>query len=152
MATSAFPTIIANIVSGLQAYEPLADVRVFDGPEIDEAWSGSSIAIGHNGTEDGDLEAGTIRNSYDQLGAKRMFEDGSINCALWAYNGDTSIAQCRVLAYDILSKVDTFIRLDPSFSGACLYAGLEYSNPTYRQTNAGAVVIVNFTIAYRART
>ena len=152
MATAAFPSVIANIVSTLQAYAPLSDVRVYDGPEIDEAWSGSSIAIGHDGSEDGDLEAASVRNTYDQIGAKRMFEDGVINCAVWAYNGDTSIAQCRVLAYDILSKVDTVIRLDPSFSGACLYSGLEYSNPTYRQTNAGAVVIVNFTIAYRART
>jgi len=152
MTTAAFPTLITNIITALRADSTLSGVRIYDGPEIDEAWTGSAIAIGHDGNDDGDLEAATIRNSYDQLGAKRMFEDGTINCSLWAWNGDTNITTLRGLAYDLLSKVDTVIRLDPSFSSACLYSGLENHNPTYRQTNGGGVVIINFTIAYRART
>jgi len=152
MATAAFPTLITNNIAALKADANLAGVRIYDGPEIDEAWNGSSIAIGHDGTDDGDIEAATIRNSYDQLGAKKMFEDGTVNCSLWAWDGDTNITTLRGLAYQLLSKVDTVIRLDPSFSGACLYSGLESNNPAYRQTNAGAVVIINFTIAYRART
>lgn len=152
MTTVAFPTLVANIITAFRAASSLSDVRIFDGIEIDESYPGDAIAVGHDGSEDGDLVAASIRNSYDQLGAKRMFEDGTINCSMWATNGNTDLTSLRVRAYEILSKVDTVIRLDPSFSGACLYSGLEYHNPTYRQTNAGAAVIINFTIAYRART
>jgi hypothetical protein len=152
MATAAFPTLIANIITALQGAASLSTVRIFDGPEIDETYPGDAIAVGHDGNDDGDLQAATIRNSYDQLGAKRMFEDGTINCSLWAWDGTTDLTARRVRVYQILSAVDTVIRLDPSFSGACLYSGLENHSPTYRQTNAGAVVIINFTIAYRART
>jgi hypothetical protein len=152
MATAAFPTLIANIITALGSASSLTDVRIFDGIEIDDTYPGNAIAVGHDGSDDGDLVAGSARNSYDQLGAKKMFEDGTINCSLWSVDGTTDITSRRVRAYELLSAVDTVIRLDPSFSGACLYSGLEYHNPTYRQTNAGAAVIINFTIAYRART
>jgi len=152
MTTAAFPTLVSNIITALSGASSLSSVRIFDGPEIDETYPGDAIAVGHDGSEDGDVSVATIRNSYDQLGAKKMFEDGIINCSLWAWDGTSDLASRRVRAYEILSAVDTVIRLDPSFSSACLYSGLEYHNPTYRQTNAGAVVIINFTIAYRART
>jgi hypothetical protein len=152
MATAAFPTLIANIITALNGATSLSGVRIFDGPEIDETYPGDAIAVGHDGSEDGDLQANIVRNSYDQLGAKKMFEDGVINCSLWAWDGTADLTSRRVRAYAILSAVDTVIRLDPSFSGACLYSGLENHSANYRQTNAGAVVIINFTIAYRART
>lgn len=152
MTTVAFPVLVDNIIAAFRAATSLSDVRIFDGIEIDESYPGDAIAVGHDGSDDGDLMAASIRNSYDQLGAKRMFEDGTINCSMWATSGNTNLTTLRVRAYEILSAVDTVIRLDPSFSGACLYSGLEYHTPTYRQTNAGAAVIINFTIAYRART
>lgn len=152
MTVAAFPTLVANIITAFKGASSLSGVRIFDGIEIDETYPGNAICVGHDGSEDGDLIAGSSRNSYDQLGAKRMFEDGTINCSLWSVDGTTDITSRRIKAYELLSAVDTVIRLDPSFSGACLYSGLEYHNPTYRQTNAGAAVIINFTIAYRART
>lgn len=152
MTVAAFPTLVANIITAFKGASSLTDVRIFDGIEIDETYPGNAICVGHDGSEDGDLVAGSSRNSYDQLGAKRMFEDGTVNCSLWSVDGTTDITSRRIKAYELLSAVDTVIRLDPSFSGACLYSGLEYHNPTYRQTNAGAAVIINFTIAYRART
>lgn len=152
MTVAAFPQIITNIVTTLRSSGTLTNVRIYDGPEIDEGWTGNAIAIGHDGSEDGDLQAATMRNSYDQLGAKKMFEDGQINCTMWAWNGDTNLAALRPLAFDLLSKVDSIIRIDPSFQGSCLYSGLENHTASYRQTNAGAVVIINFTIVYRART
>ena len=152
MTVAAFPTLVANIITAFKGASSLTDVRIFDGIEIDETYPGNAICVGHDGSEDGDLQAMSARNSYDQLGAKKMFEDGVINCSLWAWDGTTDLTARRVRAYAILSAVDTVIRLDPSFSSACLYSGLENHSAVYRQTNAGAVVIINFTIAYRART
>lgn len=152
MATAAFPTLVANIITALKAAQSLADVVVYDGIQIDESFPGDFIAIGHDGSEEGEVLAVDINQSYDQLGAKKMFEDGRINCVLVANDGDNDVTARRVRAFAILSAVDTVIRTDPSFSGACLYSGLENHSAQYRLTNAGSAVVITFTIAYRART
>lgn len=152
MASTAFPTLVTNIVTAFKAAASLSDVVIYDGIEIDETFPGDFIAVGHNGAEEGDVEAVSIRQEYDQLGAKKMFEDGLINCVLVTNDGTSDIAARRTRAFAILSAVDTVIRTDPSFSSACLYSGIETHSTEYRLTNAGSAVVINFTIAYRART
>ena len=152
MATTAFPTLVANIITAFKAAPSLADVVIYDGIEIDETFPGDFIAVGHDGSDEGDVQAVDIRQSYDQLGAKKMFEDGLINCVLVTQDGTSDITARRVRAFALLSAVDTVIRTDPSFSSACLYSGLENHATQYRLTNAGAAVVITFTIAYRART
>ena len=152
MATAAFPTVVTSLIGALQAAQSLAGVRVFDGPEIDQSYPGDAIIVGDDGGEGDEMTAGSVRNTYDTIGAKRMFEDGTINCVLFSWTGGTNIADRRVRAYELLSAVDTVIRTDPAVASSCLWAGLESSTPTYRQTDAGAVVVIPFTVAYRART
>jgi len=152
MAITALPNLITAIVAALKASSGLSDVTIYDGIEIDSSDPVNWISIGHDGSDDGQVVAANVRNEYKALGAKSMFEDGSINCTLSAWTGDTDLSTCRTSAYDLLSKIDTVIRLDPSFSGAVLYSGLENHTPTYLQTNQGAAVQINFTISYRART
>ena len=152
MATTAFPNLIDAIVTALRAAQSLSGVTIYDGIEIDSSDPTNWISIGHDGTEDGEVVAANLRNEYKTLGAKSMFEDGSINCTLSSWTGETNLSACRVSAYDILSKVDTVIRTDPSFGGVVLYSGLENHTPTYLQTNQGAAVQINFTIYYKAKT
>lgn len=152
MTTVAFPNLVDAIITALKAASSLSSVRIFDGPEIDESYPGNWIAVGHDGTDDGDVTAGTSRNEYLELGNKRMFEDGVVNCTLAAWNGDTILSTLRTSAYNLLSAVDTVIRIDPSFGGVVLYSGLQDHSVIYRQTNAGAAVLINFTIVYKART
>jgi hypothetical protein len=152
MTTVALPQLIDGIKTALSSAASLSGVRIFDGPEIDESYPGDAICVGHDGSEDGEVLAGTANNDWNLVGAKKMFEIGTVNCFLWSWDGDTDISARRTRAYALLSAVDTVIRTDPSFGGVVLYAGLESHSPTYRQTNAGAVVVINFTIAYHART
>lgn len=152
MAITAFPLLIDAIVAALRAAPSLSTATIYDGIEIDSSDPTNWISIGHDGSEDGEVVAANLRNEYKQLGAKSMFEDGSINCTLSSWTGDTNLSVCRTSAYALLSAVDTVIRTDPSFGGVVLYSGLESHTPTYVQTSQGAAVQINFTIYYKART
>lgn len=152
MAVTAFPYLIDAIVTALRAAQSLSGVTIYDGIEIDSSDPLNWISIGHDGTEDGEVVAANLRNEYKTLGAKSMFEEGSVNCTLSSWTGETNLSACRVSAYDLLSKIDTVIRTDPSFGGVVLYSGLENHTPTYLQTNQGAAVQINFSIYYKAKT
>lgn len=152
MAITAFPLLIDAIVAALRAAPSLSTATIYDGIEIDSSDPTNWISIGHDGSEDGEVVAANLRNEYKQLGAKSMFEDGSVNCTLSSWTGDTNLSVCRTSAYALLSAVDTVIRTDPSFGGVVLYSGLESHTPTYVQTSQGAAVQINFTIYYKART
>lgn len=152
MAITAFPLLIDAIVAALRAAPSLSGATIYDGIQIDSSDPTNWISVGHDGSEDGEVVAANLRNEYKQLGAKSMFEEGSVNCTLSSWTGDTNLSVCRTSAYALLSAVDTVIRTDPSFGGVVLYSGLESHTPTYLQTNQGAAVQINFTIYYKART
>lgn len=152
MATSAVEGLIDAMVAAFKAAPSLADVTVFDGPEIDASDPLIWLAVGHDGSEDGDVIAVNSRNEYVQLGAKKMFEEGTINCVLDVWNGDTNISDLRTQARTYMSAIDTVIRTDPSFGGIVLWSGLDNQTLSYRQTNQGAEVKIVFTVYYKART
>jgi hypothetical protein len=152
MATTAFPAVVAGIISQLKASSDLSAVRIFDGIEVDSTYPGDFIAVGHDGSDDGDVTAVSLTQTYDQIGAKKMFEDGSVDCFLASWDGTTDLTSRRTRAFALMSAVDTAIRLDPSLSGSCLFAGIAQSTTSYRQTNAGVAVVISFTITYKART
>lgn len=152
MTTTALPNLIDAVVTALKAASSLSGVTIYDGIEIDSSDPTSWISVGHDGSEDGEVVAANVRNEYKALGAKSMFEDGTLNCTLSAWTGETNLSVCRNSAYTLLNAIDTVIRIDPSFGGVVLYSGLENHSPTYLQTNQGAAVQINFTIFYRART
>jgi len=152
MSTTAFPAIVAGLISQFGASTALTDVRIFDGPEIDESYPGDAIAIGHDGTDDGDITAGSATQQFLELGNRKQFEDGSINCSLWSWNGGTTLTDRRVRAYELFSALDTALRTDVSVGGSCLYSTIDQHTVAYRQTNAGALVLINFSITYRAKT
>ena len=127
MAITAFPLLIDAIVAALRAAPSLSTATIYDGIEIDSSNPTNWISVGHDGSEDGEVVAANLRNEYKQLGAKSMFEDGSVNCTLSSWTGDTNLSVCRTSAYALLSAVDTVIRTDPSFGGVVLYSGLELS-------------------------
>lgn len=150
--TVALPSLITNIVSAFSSAASLTGVSIYDGPILDGSYPQKWIAVGHDGSEEGATQAGQASNSYDQLGAKKMFEDGAINCVLAAWDGGDSPASKRTAAYALLSAVDTVIRADPSFGGVVLYSGLGLHTMTYSQDDLGIVCLITFTINYRART
>jgi hypothetical protein len=152
MSTSALPSFLSAVITALKADSNLSNVRVFDGIEIDQSYPGDAIAIGHDGSTEGDdMTTASVRQEYIQLGAKSKFEDAEINCALWSWDGTSDLASRRTRAFAILGEIETVIRSDVSFGGVVIYSGLENHQLNYRQTNAGAAVVITFTITYRAK-
>jgi len=152
MVATAYLPLVNAIISTMSAASGLESVRVFDGPAIDESYPGSFLAVGHDGSDDGDVTSGNGGQQYLELGNRKQFEDGSVNCWLVAWSGDTNVSTQRSLALGYLSAIDTALRADPSFGGACLYSSIDNWSVQYRQTNAGVVCHIPFQITYRART
>ncbi len=150
--TTALPQVINGIIAQLNASSALTGVRIFDGIEVDSSYPGDFIAVGHDGTDDGQVTVSNSSQSYEQLGNLKQFEDGQIECFLSTWDGDTSLTARRSRAAALISAVDTAIRADVSLGGSCLYSGIASHSFVYMQTTNGAAVNVHFSIGYRART
>jgi hypothetical protein len=152
MATSALPAFTQAVITALQGASSLTGVRIFDGIEIDNSYPGDAIAIGHDGNSESDeVNAGSIRQEYKQLGAISKFEEGQINCWLWSFNGASDLTSRRVAAFNLLAAVENVVRSDVSFGGVVMYSAMETGNVSYRQTVQGAGVAVSFTLTYKAK-
>ena len=152
MATTALPQVIDGILTAFNASAGLTGVRIFDGPEIDASYPGDFIAVGHDGSEDGEVSVSNVTQAFEQLGNLKQFEDGSVDCWLATWDGGTSLSDRRARVATLLSAVDTAIRADVSLGGACIYSSLSNHQMTYIQANNGVAISVTFTITYRART
>jgi len=151
--TTAIENLITNLISAFKNASSLTGVQIYDGPDINiDSYPENWIAVGHDGNEDGDVQVSDSRNTWELVGNYKMWEDGTLNCTLVAQSGDTHLAPIRAQAQSMLSAVDTIIRSDPSIGGAVLYSGLDSHRIRQMQTNAGAAVMIDFTIMYRART
>jgi len=152
MATTALPQVINGILTAFNASAGLTSVRIFDGPEIDASYPGDFIAVGHDGSEDGEVSVSNVTQSFEQLGNLKQFEDGTVDCWLATWDGGTSLSDRRSRVATLLSAVDTAIRADVSLGGACIYSSLSNHQMSYIQANNGVAISVTFTIDYRART
>lgn len=152
MATTALPQVINGILTAFKASAGLTGVRIFDGPEIDSSYPGDFIAVGHDGSEDGEVSVSNVTQSFEQLGNLKQFEDGTVDCWLATWDGGTSLSDRRARVATLLSAVDTAIRADVSLGGACIYSSLSNHQMTYIQANNGVAISVTFSITYRART
>jgi len=152
MATTALPQVINGILTAFNASAGLSGVRIFDGPEIDASYPGDFIAVGHDGSEDGEVSVSNVTQSFEQLGNLKQFEDGTVDCWLATWDGGTSLSDRRARVATLLSAVDTAIRADVSLGGACIYSSLSNHQMSYIQANNGVAISVTFTIDYRART
>jgi hypothetical protein len=150
--TSAFPQVINSIISQLGSASSLSGIRIFDGIEIDWSYPKDFIAIGHDGTDDGQVVASSTTQTYQQLGNLKEFEDGTIDCFLSCMDGTTNLTALRTRAASLISAVDTALRSDASLGGSCLYSILASTSMSYVQSANGAAVNINFSISYRART
>lgn len=152
MAITALPQVINGILTAFQNSSALSGVRIFDGPEIDSSYPGDFIAVGHDGSEDGEVSVSNVTQSFEQLGNLKQFEDGSVECWVSTWDGGSSLSDRRTKIATLLSAIDTALRSDVSLSGSCIYSRLASHQMTYIQGNNGVAISVVFSIEYRART
>lgn len=152
MATSALPTVISNLVSTFKAASSLTGVVIYDGIEIDREYPNDMIAVGHDGNLDSDeVNAGSVRQRYESLGARNKMENGVVNCVLWAQNGTADLTSLRTRAFTTLGAIETIIRTDASLSSSVIYSDLDQGQMSYIQSNEGGGVQIAFTISYTAK-
>jgi len=148
----AFPTMVNKIITALGAASSLTGVRVFDGAEVDFSYPGDAIAIGHDGSfGDSEMQVGNIQDTPFAF-TDLHEESGTISCSLWSQDGSTDIASRRTRAFAVLSAIDTVIRSNSTFDGTCLYSILSANTVSYRQTDMGVAVVLDFTISYQAQS
>ena len=97
------------------------------------------------------MQAGSIQNNPFAFTDLHV-EQGSINCSLWSQDGTTDLTARRNRAFALLQAVDSVVRAEKTFSGACLYSILTTNAIGYRQTQLGAAVVIDFTISYQAQS
>jgi hypothetical protein len=148
----AFPTMVNKIITALGAASSLTGVRVFDGAEVDFSYPGDAIAIGHDGSfGDSEMQVGNIQDTPFAF-TDLHEESGTISCSLWSQDGSTDIASRRTRAFAVLNAIDTVIRSNSTFDGTCLYSILSANTVSYRQTDMGVAVVLDFTISYQAQS
>jgi hypothetical protein len=148
----AFPTMVNKIITALGAASSLTGVRVFDGAQVDFSYPGDAIAIGHDGSfGDSEMQVGNIQDTPFAF-TDLHEESGTISCSLWSQDGSTDIASRRTRAFAVLSAIDTVIRSNSTFDGTCLYSILSANTVSYRQTDMGVAVVLDFTISYQAQS
>lgn len=147
-----FPLLVDALITALGNASSLSGVRVFDGAQVDESYPTDAVAIGHDGSfGDSEMQAGNITNiplAFTDL----HDESGAISCSLWSQDGSTDISARRTRAFALLSAIDTVIRTDPTFGGIVFYTILESNSISYRQTQLGVAVVLDFTIRYTAQS
>ena len=149
---AAFPTMVDKIIAALGAASTLTGIRIFDGAEVDDSYPSDAIAIGHDGSfGDNEMQIGSVSNDPLAFTDSHQ-ENGSISCSLWTQDGGTSLTAKRLRAFSLLSKIDTVIRADPTFTGTAFYTLLQSGTVGYAQTSMGSAVIINFVITYQAQS
>lgn len=156
MTTFALGAFINAVIDTFTNARELKDVTIFDGPQVTGDYPEKAIAVGHDGLDFGEVTGATSQNSYKPIGpAHHMDEVGLLDCTIYANigdSGDDAFRTCRGIAFDILSRVDTVIRADPTFGNVIQRAGLSQTSLKYDATGQGTGVKIVFSISYKART
>lgn len=154
MATIAWGNYVNQIIAAVKASSSFAGVvDIFDGYEIKADNLPSVIVLGNDGIGAAQGIAGTFIANYDTIGARRMKEEGTVHCYLYASSGDTdSLGDCRNTATTLLSNFDTLLRSDPSFGRSVQYSGIHDTSISYFKTTRGDAVKITFNIQYTAIT
>ncbi|MFF9270428.1 hypothetical protein [Streptomyces rochei] len=145
------PEVIARLVALGEADEELHDVRVSDGPEVTADASLDWLIIGFDGDPSGDFEAAQSVISWTDLGTGGE-EEWQVTVAAIVHRGDTDVVAARARVYEIGSRVDAWLRTDPSLGLLSLQAGIGAMRLTQDQTDRGAQAVLLMTVAGRAFT
>ena len=152
MSTSAVPSIIDALVTAARA--ALTDVAVYDGYGVSDD-PGDFLMIGVEDV-DGQDQARSADSSQTWagtgIGAPRD-ESGEITCAALSWNGDADQKAARDGAYAITAAVENLLRENPALGlPTVLWTGYGSSTQlTQDQSDGGAMALVVFRIAFRAR-
>lgn len=151
MATSAFPSVIAAVVTVAQ--RALPGVQVVRGNDNSNE-PGDLVLVGAQNVDDPEYSsAGSFQQTRQTFGGARE-EVGTVNCAVLAWNGDADQAAACATAFDYIAAIEAAVRADPTLG----LTGFDYMLAEFQagdvaesQDTTGAVTVVSFVISYQAR-
>jgi hypothetical protein len=158
VVTTAWFDLVEGLLAKFRADATIAttygtDVR--DGPlksnEVQDRPNFLFVGTQPSDTEAGDA-AGTVNQTWGELGARAKYEDLTVPCELVCQAGDTSLTQRRTDAKAILAAVESALRTDFTLSVAqLLWCHMSAGTPQQKQTPNGSALVIPFTITGRAR-
>ena len=153
MSASAVPTVITRLLATMPGKVP-ANTAVRDGFDI----SGDPSKFLMVGVEDPDAAgyetSGSSTQDWAGVGNYRRNESGEVVCCALAWDAAGKAAAARTQAYGIVDAVADALVQDPNLGSGdptliCAYGGRHALNQSL--TNAGALALVTFTVAFTAR-
>lgn len=153
-ATSRVPAVIDALLATAKNAAGLTDVLVLDGFGLTEE-PGDFLMVG---VDDPDRTDAAASASSEQEWAHANHTDrderGAITCAALSWNGDANQKAARDAAYAITAALEDSLRADPTLGGVdgLLWTGFGQSSQlTQTQDDQGALALIVFTVAFRAR-
>lgn len=155
MATSAVPAAIDALLAIFRAAPALAEVRVIDGPPLQDMSGSDFLAVGWSLAADTATAAEAVQD-FASAGARTRDENFGVTCWLESWTGDQDIGPRRRRAYELLAVVEDVLRASgaqpeaPTLNGTVQWAHLT-SHTLQQYTDGGVRAGIAFTITCRAR-
>lgn len=144
MATSSISNALAGLITILKASSGLRGVDIIDGQPTTNTPK-DYVAVGY--AESGAAISGGQEPAT--LGNLRRSETYDIACQVSAWNGNTDMATVRDRAFTLFGSVETAVRNDATLDGAVIFADIGTIDVSQYQTEQGAVVDIDFTVAVK---
>ena len=150
MATSVVPALIDALFAA--AVAALPNARVSDGVGVSSD-PGDFLMIGVSDDGPNPSTAVSSRQTWANANGTTRDESGNITCMAVSWNGNADAKAARDSAYATKAAVENLLRANPSLgvSGVLWTSVGTDESLDQNQDDLGALAILVFTIAYRAR-
>jgi hypothetical protein len=156
VSATRFGDAVTALVAAYTAAPALAGIPVYDGIQPQTVSDAVSVIVGHDGTleADGtlvpDVVSGTFAQQWIEMGDRQ--ESGTVNCVIVCQSGDaTGLGGLRVQAAALLGALEDAADASGGFAGGLTHMtfdGTLNGRWIYRQSLAGAAVMVAYRVAY----
>ena len=158
MSTTRFNDAVTALLAAYAAAPALAGIPVYDGIQPQTASDPVFVIVGHDGTieADGTLVPDALAGAYIQrwleMGPATQQETGTVNCLLTCQTGDAkSLGAQREQAATLLAALEDAAAADGGYTApgsGLTFDGTSDGRWIYRQSLAGAAVMVAYRVAY----
>jgi hypothetical protein len=149
---SRLPELIDALFSALEPHPGLADVRVVDGPRVEDTPDTDWVVIGYDGDVGSGFEAGQTVGGWSGVGTRRE-EELQLVVAVLASRGDPEdVRGARQRVYEMAAPIEELLAADPTLGLAEAECAIGASTLIQNQNNRGVQVYLMLQLVARAFT
>ncbi len=155
MSFTRWSDAVTALLAAYRAAPALAGVPVYDGIVPQSFSDPACVIVGHDGTieADGTLVPDALAGIWNQAwiysGARQ--ETGTVNCVLVCQSGETSLTPLRTQAATLMDALEDAADANGGYAGGLAnmtFDALVNGRFIYRQSAAGAAVLVPYRVSY----